>query len=145
MHDAFSTLIYDGQSGGRVRRLELQRPVRPVLVVMLDVDAEDLLEVPATHDEQPVQALGTDGAYPALGVGVGVGRLHWRDQHLGALRREHVVEPATELLVPIANQEADPASSFFQDQEQLRACWVTQVALGLAVTPARCPVACPVR
>jgi hypothetical protein len=25
---------------------------------VLDVDSEDLLQVPATHDEQPVQALG---------------------------------------------------------------------------------------
>jgi len=55
MNAAFSTLIHDGQSGGRVRRLELQRPVP---VVVLDIDSEDLLEVPARHDEQPVQALG---------------------------------------------------------------------------------------
>jgi hypothetical protein len=32
MHAAFSTLVYDGQTGGRVRRLELQPPVRPVPV-----------------------------------------------------------------------------------------------------------------
>jgi hypothetical protein len=51
MHAAISPHIDDGQSGGRVRRLELQRPVRPVPVVMLDVDAEDLLKVPGTHDE----------------------------------------------------------------------------------------------
>jgi hypothetical protein len=53
MHAAISISphIDDGQSGGRVRRLELQRPVRPVPVVMLDVDAEDLLKVPGTHDE----------------------------------------------------------------------------------------------
>jgi hypothetical protein len=58
MNAAFSTLIHDGQSGGRVRRLELQRPVRPVPVVVLDIDSQDLLEAPATHDEQPVKALG---------------------------------------------------------------------------------------
>ena len=57
MNAAFSALIHGGQSGGRVRRLELQRPVRPVPVVVLDVDSEDLLEVSATHDEQPVKAL----------------------------------------------------------------------------------------
>ena len=83
MNAAFSTLIHDGQYGGRIRRLELQRPVRPVPVVVLDVDSEDLLVVPATHDQQPVKALGPYRPDPALGVGVGVRRLHWRDQ-LGA-------------------------------------------------------------
>jgi hypothetical protein len=51
MNAAFSALIYDGQSGGWIRRLELQRPMRPVPVVVLDVDSQDLLQVPATHDE----------------------------------------------------------------------------------------------
>jgi hypothetical protein len=45
MHAAFSTLVDDGQTDGRVWRLEL---LRPVPVVVLDVDAEDLLKVPAT-------------------------------------------------------------------------------------------------
>jgi hypothetical protein len=48
MNAAVSVLVHDGQSGGWVRRLELQRPVRPVPVVVLDVDAENLLQVPAT-------------------------------------------------------------------------------------------------
>jgi hypothetical protein len=137
MNAAFSTLIDESQSGGRVRRLELQSPVRPVPVVMLDIDSEDLLEVPATHDEQPVKALGPHRPDPALGVGVGVRRLNWRDQHLGAVRAEHVVEPAAELRVTIANKETHPASSFLEDKQQVAACWVTQVPLGLAVTPAR--------
>jgi hypothetical protein len=116
MNAAVSALIYDGQSGGWIRRLELQRPVRPVPVVVLDVDSEDLLQVPATHDEQPVQALGPHRPNPALGVGVGVRRLHRRQHHFGVLRAEHVVEPAAELRVTIANKEARPASSFLQDK-----------------------------
>jgi hypothetical protein len=43
------------RSDGWFRRLQPERPVRPVPVVVLDVGLEDLLEVPATHDEQPVQ------------------------------------------------------------------------------------------
>ena len=116
MNAAFSALIYDGQSGGWIWRLELQRPMRPVPVVVLDVDSQDLLQVPATHDEQPVQALGPHRPDPALGVGVSVWCLHRRDQHLGVLRTEHVVEPAAELCVTIANKEARPASSFLQDK-----------------------------
>jgi hypothetical protein len=75
--------------------------------------------VPATHDEQPVQALGSHCPDPPLGIGVGVGRLHWHDQYLGALRAEHVVEPRAALRVTIANKEADPTSSFLQDQQQV--------------------------
>jgi hypothetical protein len=52
-------------------------------------------------------------------VGVSVGCLHRRDQHLGVLRTEHVVEPAAELRVTIANKEADPASSFLEDKQQV--------------------------
>ena len=116
MNAAFSALIYDGQSGGWIWRLELQRPMRPVPVVVLDVESQDLLQVPATHDEQPVQALGPHRPDPALGVGVGVGCLQRRQHHLGALRPEHVVEPAAERRVTIANKEARPASSFLQDK-----------------------------
>jgi hypothetical protein len=29
---------------------------------MLDIDPQDLLEVAAADDQQPIQALGTDGA-----------------------------------------------------------------------------------
>jgi hypothetical protein len=52
-------------------------------------------------------------------VGVGVRRLHRRQHHSGALRPEHLVEPAAELRVTIADNEADPASSFSQDKQQV--------------------------
>ena len=67
-----------GQSGGRVWRFKLQRPVWTVLVVVSDVDPKGLLEVAAPNNEQPVQALGADRAHPALRVRVGSGRPHWR-------------------------------------------------------------------
>jgi len=46
----------------------------------------------------------------------GVGCLHRRQQHLGARRIEHVVEPATELRVTIADEEVHLASSFPEHQ-----------------------------
>jgi hypothetical protein len=73
--------------------------------------------VPAAHDQQPVQALGPHRPGPALGVGVGC--RHRRDQHLGVLRAEPVVNPAAELRVTIANKDADPASSFLKDTQQV--------------------------
>jgi len=51
MNAALVALVSERQSGGWVRHLELQCPVRPVSVVLLDVDSEDLLQMPATHDE----------------------------------------------------------------------------------------------
>ena len=52
--------------------------MRPVLVVVPPVDAEDVLEVVAADDEDAVEAVGAEGAYPAFGVGVGVRRLDRR-------------------------------------------------------------------
>jgi hypothetical protein len=70
----------DRWSNGWIRRLQPERPVRTVGVVVLGVDPQHLLEVAATEDQQPVQALGPDRPDPALRVGVGVRRLHRRDQ-----------------------------------------------------------------
>src|SRR4030095_16735330 len=99
-------LAQDGQLGRRVWRLQQQRPVGTVAVVMLDVDPKDLLEVAATDDQQPVQALGPDRAHPALGVGVHRGCPHRRAEHLTTLRAEHLVETAAELGVPVVDKEA---------------------------------------
>ncbi len=40
-------------------------------VVVPDVVGQDTLEVAAAPDQNPVQAFGSDGSYPALGVRVG--------------------------------------------------------------------------
>jgi hypothetical protein len=69
--------------GGRtdpwIRRFQ---PEGPVDVVVFDVGLKHLLEVSSPDDQQPVQALGPHRADPAFGVGVGVGCLHRRDQHV---------------------------------------------------------------
>jgi hypothetical protein len=64
-----------GQSGGWVRRFQPQRPVRTMPVVVLDVNPERLLQMRSPNDQQPAQALGTDRANPAFGIGVRLGRL----------------------------------------------------------------------
>jgi hypothetical protein len=85
VYNALVILAQDGQPGRRVWRLQQQRPVGTVAVVMLDVGAQDLLEVAATDDQQPVEALGADGAHPALRVGIRLGRPDWGHQHLATL------------------------------------------------------------
>jgi hypothetical protein len=73
LHSAAVILAQDDQPGGWVWRFQPKRPVGTMLVVALDVGPQDLLEVAAADDQQPVQALGADGALPAFGNGVGVG------------------------------------------------------------------------
>ena len=119
MHDALAVLADDGQSGGGVGRLKLERPVGTMAVVVPGVDPKDLLKVTAADDKQPVQALGSHPTNPPFGEGVRVGRLHRRAQHVDTFRPEHVVEPAAELRVPIPDEETRPASSFVQGQQQV--------------------------
>jgi hypothetical protein len=88
-------------------------------VVVLDIDPEGLLQVTTANDEEPVEAFGADGADPPLGVGIGVRRLDRRDEYLGALGAEHVVEPATELRVAVAEHKAQSLSSIRCRQEKV--------------------------
>ena len=60
----------------------------PVFVVMAPVDAEHVFEVSATDDEDPVKAVGSDGAHPALSVSVRVRRLYRRADHRSTLRTD---------------------------------------------------------
>jgi hypothetical protein len=54
-------------SGGWVL---VQRPVRPMGVAMVDVLAEDQLQVPFAGDQHPVQALVAGTGDPAFGYGI---------------------------------------------------------------------------
>jgi len=87
---------------------------------MPGVDPKDLLKVTAADDQQPVQALGADRTNPTLRKCVSVRRLHRRDQHLGALGAEHIIEPATELRVTVADKKAHLSVPLAQHEEQVR-------------------------
>jgi hypothetical protein len=41
--------------------------MRPMAVVMVDIDTEHLLELSPADDQDPVEAVAPDGADPALG------------------------------------------------------------------------------
>jgi hypothetical protein len=131
--------------GGRTRRSQPERPVGPMHVVVLHIDAQDLLQVAASHDQQPVQTLGADRADPALRGRVGVGRLDRCQDYLGALRAEEVVEGAAELGVTIAEQELDSSSLLAEHQQQVPRLLRDPNAVGLAVTRPGGRAGCPVR
>jgi hypothetical protein len=51
VYPAFASLMDRVRAGGCIRRSKPERPMRPMNVVMLDVDAQHLLQVSASHDQ----------------------------------------------------------------------------------------------
>jgi hypothetical protein len=137
MHPTLASLADDVRIRGSPRCLQPERPVRAMPVVVLDVDSKDPIQVAAPDDQQPIQALGADRPHPALRDRVRVGRLDRCPQHGGALRAEHVVEGAANLASRSRSKKRTGRLRSSNASKRLRACWVTQVPSGLAVTPAR--------
>lgn len=79
------------------RRALLQRPMRPMGVVVIDVLPENEPEMPLTRDQHPVQALAACAGDPPFGDGVRARHAHRRldDPHAGC--GEHSVERAANL------------------------------------------------
>jgi hypothetical protein len=73
--------------------------------VVRDIRGEDVLEVAAGKDEDPVEAFAADRADPALSVRPSFRRPHGRLDHLDALRAEDLVEVTGELAVSITDEE----------------------------------------
>jgi len=94
--------------------------------------------VSAAADQEMVQALPAYGANPALGDGIGVGRLDRCADDLGADRAPDVVEGTGELTVAVPDQESDRRVSPSRVARRLRACWATHAPVGWVVTPASC-------
>jgi hypothetical protein len=86
--------------------------MRPVAVVVVDVDAEHLLKLSPADDRDPVEAFAADGADPALGECVRLRRPERRANDLDALASEDVIEGFAELAVAIVDQEADRCPVF---------------------------------
>jgi hypothetical protein len=110
----------------------------PMGVVVIDVDAQDALELPAAADQEPVEAVAADGADPAFGERVCLWRAKWGADDLDAFAAENIVEVAAELAVAVVDQDAAGVARPVNDQANCRACWVVQRPSGLAVQPPRC-------
>jgi hypothetical protein len=89
----------------RVGCSQVERAMRSLSVVVADVDAEDVLELAAAGDQDPVEAFAANAADPALHVGVGVRRLDGSSDDLDVVAFEEGVEGARELGVAIVDQE----------------------------------------
>ena len=110
--------------------------MRPVRVVVVDIDPKHSLELPAVHDQQPVEALGTDGADETLGDRVCLRRSHRRLDDLDPLAAEDRVELAGELAVAVADQEPKRRRPLLDCPGELAGLLSNQAPLGLAVQPA---------
>ncbi len=73
---------------------------------MLAVDAEQVFKVTAAEDQTAVEAFASDRPHPAFGMGVRVGRMHRRADHVDPFAAEDLVKAAAELAVAIMDQEA---------------------------------------
>ena len=86
--------------------------MRPMAVVMVDVDAKHLLKLSPADDQDPVKAVAADGADPALGERVRLRRPERCADNLDTLASEDLVEDTAELAVSVVNQEADRCLPF---------------------------------
>jgi hypothetical protein len=91
----------------RVGRTKFKGTMRPLAVVMVDVDAEYAFEVASVEDQQPVEALRTDCSDEALRNCVRLRRSDRRLHDPDAFAAEDLVEGAAVLTVAVADQEAD--------------------------------------
>jgi hypothetical protein len=123
----------------RRRRVErwplVERAVRPMLVVC----DEDMIEVAAADDQDPVEALAVHAPDPALGVRSRLRRPDRSLDHADPVGAEDLVELRGELAVPVTDEKprADTLALASSCISRLRARWVTQGPSGLVVTPAR--------
>jgi hypothetical protein len=106
----------------------------PLAVVMVDVDAKHAFEVTAVEDQQRVQTLGTHGPDEALRDRVCLrARTGVFTVRMPSLRKTSSKGPLY-LLSRSRIRTRVPASE--KSGPRLRACWVTQAPVGLAVQPA---------
>ena len=105
---------------------------------MVDEDANDLLEMRAVEDQEPIQTLRANRPYEPFRDTVCLARAKRRANALYPIALEDSVKTLGELLIPIANQEAERFLALRQCPRQLPACCVTHGPFGLAVQPAKC-------
>lgn len=86
--------------------------MRPVAVVMIDVNAEHAFKLSPADDQDPVEAVAPDGANPALGERVRFRRPERRGDDFDPFASEDLVEDFAELAVSVVDQKADRCQPF---------------------------------
>jgi hypothetical protein len=89
----------------RLWRDEAKASMRPMAVVVLDIGTQRTLELAATEDQHPVEALAPHGADEALGEGVCLRGLHRCADNRDPLSSKDLIERSGELAVAVVDQE----------------------------------------
>jgi len=79
--------------------------MRPVVVVVPDVAAQDVRQMTSVEDQEVVEALRPDSSHEPLGVSVGVRCPKRRAQHLSTVAGKDGVEARDVFGVPVAEKE----------------------------------------
>ncbi len=74
---------------------------------MIDIHPEHLLELSPADDQDPVEAVTSDGADPTLGKRVRFRGPEGCADHLNAFAAEDRIEVVSELAIAIVDEEAD--------------------------------------
>ena len=116
----------------------MQRAVRAMPVVMIDVLPQHCSEVAGSDDQEVVEAFAAQGADEAFcdRVRPGCPDRGVDDADVGA--GEHGVERCGELAVPVADQEPEPVGAVAEIQEQVAGLLGDPFPVGWAVIPAMC-------
>jgi hypothetical protein len=134
-----------GDHAPTVWACQAEAAVRAVLIVVLDVTAQDVHKVLAADDQEVVKARSADGPDPAFGDGVGVGRPNRRADDLGTGRAPDIVECSGELGVSVADQEPDCGGTVAEVQEKAAGLLGHPWAARWAVTPPSARAGCRAR
>jgi hypothetical protein len=114
VHEAAETIAAADVAARRLRdlfrfgRLKRESAVGAFAVVVLDVDGQDVFEVAAPDEQQPVETLVADGTDESLRVGVRLRRLHRRVDDRDSFAAEDLVEGGGELAIAIVDQKTRP-------------------------------------
>jgi hypothetical protein len=115
----------------------IERPVRAMVVVVLNVRLQNAFEVASVDDQEPVEALAAKDSDETLGDRVRFRCPRRRADDPDLLALKDLVEGSCELRVAVADQEADRRVALVSEAPtMLRACCVVQAPVGCAVTPA---------
>ena len=105
-----------GSPGGRGLA---EGAVRPVGVVVIDVDSEHVVELAAVHDQDPIEELSAKAADPPLRDRVRSGRADRGAHDLDAFGAEHGIEHGGELAVSVPDQVLEPAGPIAEIHDEV--------------------------
>ena len=112
---------------------ELESSVWPLLIEVADIDTEDMLELAAMEDQEPIEALPAHAADAAFGVGIRVRRAERCADHRDLFALEDAIESPAEVRVAIWIRKLGCRPRSPRSISRLRACWAIQARLGLLV------------